>query len=823
MRKLEMRRLAVLGAIVVSLSLHLVVSPGAYCQDVLDVSTLTAEQVRQLTYDQLLELDLPDLMLLADKVGVSAEELLEQAFFVKTTTSSKSRETVFDSPVSTTVITREKILHSGATTLPELFRMVPGMVVREQTPGIYDVHIRGLDNVPPGNFNHFSVNSLTLVMVDGRPMYNNTIGGTLWETLPVSLEDIERIDVVRGASSALYGANAVTGVINIITKPVASVLGASGRVRTYVQGKGTLSYSTSARVGVPIAKGWRVGLRQHAEMRKQVDEMAYSYTSGSYEFYENLKSLTGGYYHDWEASRRKRGGGAEEVAYNGNRSLDVRGIMGDLAYDGHGVNFSLTGGYWYSRARSVLMENYVTPMSQRVQEAGHVVANLHWKGLSFTGAYMNGLLDGGVGQTHPSARVDMQDMNFNVEYAVLLWNQLTVRPGVFFQNVVYDDVRWDKLWRSQDTYVGAQGILGGNRRALMSMALTLRLDWRPFEQLRVIAAGRVDKYSIPSTFYPTWQFALTYKPTESHILRAVGARANRSSFLMEGSVHVTGMGVGQYGALKKSGVLAGFSGALASAGLEPAEEDFFLFQEFYGNRGLKLLTSDFAEVGYRGIFGRVSLDLELFGSRTFNFSDLRPVNTVLTVEPSASDPTKLLPRMTQTLQFKKLPMVVWQGGVTLSLTYAPLNSLMFNLFGTWQTTRMDRYREGTMFTQTLGEEENGVRHSWTPALNMGLLTEYCLLDKVHFYLETYFRTSQSYFHGVTPGNPESYGRVTLAPYGLCNFTVSYDALTNLSVQVGVRNLYITNKKNYDHGFAGREFGFTDRLRPLYQLGVRLSI
>lgn len=262
---------------------------------------------------------------------------------------------------------------------------------------------------------------------------------------------------------------------------------------------------------------------------------------------------------------------------------------------------------------------------------------------------------------------------------------------------------------------------------------------------------------------------------------------------------------------------------LQAGGLTPSDDEFFLFQEFYGSRTLKLLTSDFAEIGYRAQLGRVSLDLELFGSRTFNFSDLRPVNTVLTFEASETDPAVKVPHLTQTLQYKNLPLVAWQGGATLSLSYAPVNNLLFNLFGTWQTTKMDHYQQGTMFTAALGDEKNGVTHTWTPAVNMGLLTEYRLLDKVHFFLETYFRSTQKYAHGVMPGVPEEYGKVKLSPYGLCNFTISYDALSNLSVQVGVRNLYITSKDNYNHGFAGREFGFTDRLRPLYQLGVRMSL
>lgn len=821
MNKLEYRIRKALGLLLILLGFQLLVIPSL-AQDKIDLQAMTEEQIRQMSYEQLLELDLPDLMLLAEKMGVSPDELLERAFLVKTTTSSKERESLFDSPVSTTVLTSEKIVHSGATSLAELFRLVPGMVVREQSPGVYDVHVRGLDNVPPGNFNHFSVNSLTLVMIDGRPVYNYTMGGTLWETLPVSLEDIERIDVVRGASSALYGASAVTGVINIITKKVESVLSASGRVRSYVQGAGHISYSASSRVSIPLARGFRFGVRQHVEMRKQIDGLSYSNVGGQYVPEDRLFGISGGIYNDYNRLLFE-GADAEDVVRNGNRSVDVRGVQGDLSYDGYGVELAVNGGYWASRARSVLMENYVTPLSMRMQKGGHAVASLKWAGLSFVGAYQKGVFDAGVGQMHPGVRFDVQDMNFNLEYSFNLWKQLTVRPGFYAQQVVYDDSRWDAAIRSKGTYGGAQSLMGGRRNEMLSLAFTLRLDWKPSELLRIIAAGRVDKYTIPQTYYPTWQFAVTYKPAEHQILRAVAARANRSSFLLENSMHVNNMPVAKYAALKGSSSIKPLLEMLQRVGMQPDDDEFFLYQELYGSRTLKLLTSDFAELGYRALLGRVSLDIELFGSRTTNFSDLRRVNTVLSYAPSEKDPSKLTPRLKQTMQYRNLPLVVWQAGATVSLSYAPVSDLMLNAVGTWQMTRMDHLQMGALFTQKYGEEENGVPHIWTPALNLGLVAEYRLLDRFHFFLEAYFKTAQEYSHGLIYGVPEENGKVRLSPYGLCNFTLSYDALTNLSVQVGVRNLYITNQKNYDHGFAGREFGFTDRLRPLYQLGLRLSI
>ncbi|MGC3978729.1 MAG: Plug domain-containing protein [Paludibacteraceae bacterium] len=89
--------------------------------------------------------------------------------------------------------------------------MVPGLIVREKTNGNYDVHIRGNDNMPPKGMFIYSENSISLVMIDGRPVYNYSFGGTFWEALPVDLVDVERIEIIRGPSSALYGPNADFG------------------------------------------------------------------------------------------------------------------------------------------------------------------------------------------------------------------------------------------------------------------------------------------------------------------------------------------------------------------------------------------------------------------------------------------------------------------------------------------------------------------------------------------------------------------------------------------------------------------------------------
>ena len=149
-----------------------------------------------------------------DLFDLSLEELMN----IEIVSASKKSESSFKSPLASTVLTKDEIMASGATTIEEALRLVPGLLVREETNGNFDVHIRGNDNLPPGNFTFYSENSMSLVMIDGRPVYNYINGGTFWESLPISLVDVERIEVVRGPSTALYGPNAVTGAINIITR-----------------------------------------------------------------------------------------------------------------------------------------------------------------------------------------------------------------------------------------------------------------------------------------------------------------------------------------------------------------------------------------------------------------------------------------------------------------------------------------------------------------------------------------------------------------------------------------------------------------------------
>lgn len=142
---------------------------------------------------------------LASLSTLSIEELL------RTEVSSvlKHPSELAQAPAATTVLRREDIQRLGATTLPDLLRTVPGLHVAQIDGNKWGVSARG--------FNGFFGGKL-LVLIDGRSIYNSIYSGVFWDAYDIALDDIARIEVVRGPGAALWGANAVNGVINIVTR-----------------------------------------------------------------------------------------------------------------------------------------------------------------------------------------------------------------------------------------------------------------------------------------------------------------------------------------------------------------------------------------------------------------------------------------------------------------------------------------------------------------------------------------------------------------------------------------------------------------------------
>lgn len=169
------------------------------------------------------------------------EELLEMSvedlLNVEVISTAKKAKSLNDSAAAIFVISQEDINRIGATSIPEALRLAPGLDVARIDGNKWAISVRG--------FNGRFANKL-LVLIDGRNTYTRAFAGVYWENQDVLLEDVERIEVIRGPGATLWGANAVNGVINIITKHSADTLGAmlvSG-VGTEEQGFGALRYGT---------------------------------------------------------------------------------------------------------------------------------------------------------------------------------------------------------------------------------------------------------------------------------------------------------------------------------------------------------------------------------------------------------------------------------------------------------------------------------------------------------------------------------------------------------------------------------------------------
>ncbi|MDP2312281.1 MAG: TonB-dependent receptor [Pseudomonadota bacterium] len=176
-------------------------------------------------------------------------EFLSEAYERVVVTASRYGQSPLDSPSTVTILTEQDIRLSGASTVPDVLRRVAGLDVMFLSAGQGDLSIRG--------FNREFSNKV-LVLVDGRSVYLDFLGIVSWAVLGIGLEEIERIEVIRGPGSAIYGANAMTGVVNIITKVPGegeSLVHVEGGSPSYVRGTAVVD-GRKERTSWRMSAGW---------------------------------------------------------------------------------------------------------------------------------------------------------------------------------------------------------------------------------------------------------------------------------------------------------------------------------------------------------------------------------------------------------------------------------------------------------------------------------------------------------------------------------------------------------------------------------------
>ncbi len=188
-----------------------------------------------------------------DLLNLSLEALMN----VEVTSVSKKAESKQLAAAAVTVITAEDLRRGGFTSVPEALRVVPGLQVARIDANRWAISIRG--------FRQEFSNKL-LVMIDGRSIYTPLFGGVVWSEQNFAVEDIERIEVIRGPGGTIWGANAVNGVINIISKKAAETQG----VRAHAFG-GSHEAGVAARYGGAIGDATRYRFSAKGEKTQDFD------------------------------------------------------------------------------------------------------------------------------------------------------------------------------------------------------------------------------------------------------------------------------------------------------------------------------------------------------------------------------------------------------------------------------------------------------------------------------------------------------------------------------------------------------------------------
>jgi iron complex outermembrane receptor protein len=670
--------------------------------------------------------------------GLSLKDLLN----MKIVSVSKKAELLFDAPLSASVVTKEDIQRTGCTSIMEAMRLVPGIIVRQQTNGNYDIHLRGMDNVPP-NASFDIASTTTLVMIDDRPIYSYLRGGTFWETLPVDINDVERIEVVRGPAAALYGPNAVNGVINIITRKIKK----EGLyiVANNQQGSDH-TFINNASVGFKANK-WSAIASGNYQARERSQTSYFEFNRNTWidrpeyliNFTDDTTRNIDERYPDQSLAMEK---------YAGNIFLNY--------HPSEKISFDLSSGIQHSMVQKVSAENENTPLSTASSDTRYVDLRVNVKGISAQVSYNGGQQNVDF---DPGNKFDFHTIDANVEYNYTKGN-LSIKPGLSYRNALYDDTKYSDI-------IHRAGIFNA-RGLITTQSASLRGEYKMLaDKLRLVAGLTTSKFNYPDAAYLSYEFAGTYKLNKSHLFRAVYSRAPRSSNIFDTYADQT---VAYY----------------------PSGYRNFTELALLGNKNLKLLTADMIEAGYRGrITSELNIDVEFFDIRSKNYNLL--IQDFPIIEFNGTDTVHETPIIAT-----NLPLKVVQQGVTVSLSYNT-KQLQVKPFLTIQRTRIRNYAPFNNTPDALipGAEENNIYSGMgnetvnksTPAIFGGASVNYVPTSKINVNFNAYYYSSQSYYHlSNVLFNDGVRGIDHIDAKLILNASVSYEAMKGLHVFCSGKNI-----------------------------------
>ena len=740
---------------------------------------LTREQILAMTTDELSELPLEDLMQAVETLGVaSVDELFALIMNKNVSSASKEEESSFTSPLASTVITRDEMRTYGVSTMEEALRLVPGMIVTEKTNGVYDIQIRGLNNIPDNNMLLYSENSNTLVMIDGRPVHNYAMGAVTFEMFPIDIEDVERIEVVRGASGALYGANAVTGVINIITtKPDNSETTVSGSVQMGNQSTVIGNAALRKKLSDKVALGATVNMQHRDRPTSQLYVLPASgvyynegntlaagtqFSQAQYQSYvadQTLTSFSNGGYIDAEKIQNLKqlyttsaGDYTTFAIYDvlepetpisqmfkdpglARRSFGINGYV--TLTPAKDVRFDVTGGYQQSYVNTTPVGDDYFSFNGREVKNGYAALAAQIKGLNLLVNYSGGPADYAVGV--PGFKIFTNHFNASAEYDFKVGN-LGIRPGFFYQRVYYKDYVPDYTNRNDDgtpnsNYTWAYNDPGyeydeslehlsgffNYDAEMTTLAPSVRLDYK-VGKFRFIGAYRADKTNIPDKWNHSVQVSASCQVNDNNFIRLSYGRANRSAIMVSSNSNFT---------WTRTNLLS------------PNKI------KFLNNKDADLMNIDNFEIGYRvKPSSRLLIDAEAFYSRSRDYGALMANESLITISYDKaayymstffSDISNIANDVESmaTIQYGTLPYEVSQFGISMNVDWIISSKLIAKVNVNFQKTTIDDYfpysqsaniqsmllNSQSRLTQAIMEIVQGM-HGKNPSEKQDLLDDY---------------------------------------------------------------------------------------------------
>ncbi|MBL6447102.1 TonB-dependent receptor [Fulvivirga sp. 29W222] len=664
------------------------------------------------------------------------ETTMEELMQIEIYSVSKKTESLFDAPLSSSTLTSDEIINSGATSIPEALRLIPGLIVREQANGTYDVHLRGFDNLTRYSRGADAANHITLIMIDDRPVFNNNQGGVYWETIPINLIDIDRIEVIRGPSAPLYGPNAVAGVINIITKKIekdgltvnADVR--AGTHRTQIGGIGA-GYKFNDKISAYVSGNY--------EIRDRYDDLYFEYTSDSYKPVSELISFDG-----------LQQPVPEAFLSDYKRSIDKHGVNLFLNYNPvDDMNIRFQSGMQKSQVQKVYITNDWAPLSSSEYETKYLNLSTTKGNLKGRVSYVNGKDHFSKGMSFPLLKYKYETLDASVEYNWILNDDLSIRPGAFYQSATYSD---------KDYVLPQSGVVGvlNAKQTMTNSALSMSVDYNLTESLRLIGGTRLDKFSSPDDIYVAYQLSGTYHMNENNVVRAVYSKSNSGSFIGPNYANI-------YGEVSIPNVPE--AKALIS---------------YSGNKDMKLFQIRMMELGFRSkIMRNLEFDVELF----------RQTGKDIYFMLQGKAPEPYIAEASQYFYFQNIDAEAIQNGITLSANYVPNNKLQVKPFITWQKTEVEDMPAG-FNTEAVDPVNNinntaTVSNDQTPSLFGGIYVNY-KFKQLNVNLNPYYMSRQHQYSFYSLMNPATTSGEIDSKF-ILNAKISYDITKNINLYINARN------------------------------------